>query len=121
MKLSEITQKPQLIEVLLDDTEIVEEFGEELIFYTWDRQPLEIFMQLANLTVDADNNNGIIDIVRKLILDNKGKEIISSLRRRITIIEKMLSGMLGWLAAACWMLLHGCCCSWLLLLLAHGC
>tara|TARA_R110000796_G_scaffold206722_1_gene323039 strand:+ start:1224 stop:1526 length:303 start_codon:yes stop_codon:yes gene_type:complete len=77
MKLSEITQKPQLIEVLLDDTEIVEEFGEELIFYTWDRQPLEIFMQLANLTVDADNNNGIIDIVRKLILDNKGKEIIT--------------------------------------------
>jgi hypothetical protein len=38
MKLSEITQKPQLIEVLLDDTEIVEEFGEELIFYTWDRR-----------------------------------------------------------------------------------
>jgi len=77
MKLSEITQKPQLIEVLLDDAEIVEEFGEELIFYTWDRQPLEIFMQLANLTVDADNNNGIIDIVRKLILDDKGKEIIT--------------------------------------------
>lgn len=77
MKLSEITKKPQLIEVLIDDAEIVEEFGEELIFYTWDRQPLEIFMQLANLTVDADNNNGIIDIVRKLILDDKGKEIIT--------------------------------------------
>ena len=77
MKLSEITKKPQLIEVILNDAEIVEEFGEELIFYTWDRQPLEIFMQLANLTVDADNNNGIINIVRKLILDDKGKEIIT--------------------------------------------
>jgi len=78
MKLSEITQKPQLIEVVLNDAELVEEFGEELVFYTWDRQPLEIFMQLANLTVDADNNSGIIDIVRKLILDEKGKEIITS-------------------------------------------
>ncbi len=30
MKLSEITQKPQLIEVVLNDAELVEEFGEEL-------------------------------------------------------------------------------------------
>ena len=48
MKLSEITKKPQLIEVLIDDEETVKEFGEALTFHTWDRQPMDVFIKLAN-------------------------------------------------------------------------
>ena len=80
MKLSEITTKPQLIEVLIDDKDTVEEFGEALSFYTWDRQPMEVFIKLANLASNIENQNpnigDMIGVAKELILDEKGKEII---------------------------------------------
>jgi hypothetical protein len=74
MKLSQLTSKPQLIDVHLDDEATIKEFGEPIEFWTWDRQPMEVFMKLAN----AGNNDTshIITIVRTLILDEKGKEIL---------------------------------------------
>jgi len=81
MKLSEISKKPQLVEVLIEDEEIITEFGEALTFHTWDRQPMDTFVKLANLTSDSDSKNikvgDMIDVVRTLVLDEKGKEIIS--------------------------------------------
>jgi hypothetical protein len=76
MKLTQLAAKPQLIEMKLDDEEVIKEFGEPLEFHTWDRQPLEVFMKLAN----SRENDGaqMIDIVRTLILDEKGKQIITS-------------------------------------------
>ena len=75
MKLSQLTAKPQLIEVTLDDEAIVAEFNEPITFYTWDRQPMDVFMKLASAT-SGDTMN-IINIVRTLILDEKGKEILT--------------------------------------------
>lgn len=75
MKLSKLAAKPQLIKVELNDEDTVKEFGEPLEFYTWDRQPLDVFMKLANS--DEAKIGSMIDIVRTLILDEDGKEIIS--------------------------------------------
>ena len=76
MKLSQIAAKPQLIIMTLDDEETVKEFGEPLEFYTWDRQPMETFMQLA--TVNNKDPEVMLKIVRTLILDEAGKEILTS-------------------------------------------
>lgn len=76
MKLSAIAAKPQLIEITIDDEEVIAEFGESLSFWTWDRQPIGVFMQLSNINEEKEVN--IIDIVRKLILDEEGKEIITN-------------------------------------------
>jgi len=75
MKLSEITSEPKLIEVILDDEATVKEFGEALTFHTWDRQPMEVFLRLAN--VDQKNTGDLINIVKTLILDEKGKQILN--------------------------------------------
>lgn len=75
MKLSQITSEPQLIEITLDDTEVVEKYGESLVFYTWDRQPMDVFMRLAN--VDQKNTGDLINIVKTLILDEKGNQILT--------------------------------------------
>lgn len=75
MKLSQLAAKPQLIKLELDDEEVVKEFSEPVEFWTWDRQPLDTFMKLAN--ANQDNMGGMIDIVRTLILDENGKEIIT--------------------------------------------
>lgn len=75
MKLSQITCEPQLVEVVLDDKEIIAKYNEPLTFYTYDRQPMDIFLRLANL--DSKNTAELIEVVRTLILDEKGKQILS--------------------------------------------
>jgi hypothetical protein len=74
MKLSQLAAKPQLIKLTVDDEATVKEFGEPIEFWTWDRQPLETFMKLANS--DQQNAGGMIDVVRTLILDENAKQII---------------------------------------------
>jgi hypothetical protein len=75
MKLSQLTAKPQLIDLHIDDEETIKEFGEAIEFWTWDRQPMEVFMKLAN--AEQGNTATIIEIVRTLILDEKGKQILT--------------------------------------------
>lgn len=75
MKLSQICSEPQLIELKLDDKDIVKQYGEALTFYTWDRQPMDVFMRLAN--VDQKNTADLINIVKTLILDEEGKPVLN--------------------------------------------
>jgi hypothetical protein len=74
MKLSQLSAKPQLTLFVLDDEATVKEFGEAIEFWSWDRQPLDVFMKLASAT--GTDGSKVIEIVRKLILDEDGKEII---------------------------------------------
>jgi hypothetical protein len=75
MKLSQLAAKPQLIKMTLDDEDTIKEFGEPVEFYTWDRQPMDTFMQLAS--VSNKDPEVMIGIIRTLILDEEGKEIIT--------------------------------------------
>ena len=75
MKLSQLSAKPQLTLITLDDEEVIKEFGEPLEFYTWDRQPIDVFMKLANTS--QNNISQMIEVVRTLLLDENGKEIIT--------------------------------------------
>lgn len=75
MKLSQLAAKPQLIKVVLDSEFVIKEYQEPIEFFTWDRQPLETFMKLANSS--QNNTTEMIEIVRTLILDEDGKAIIT--------------------------------------------
>jgi hypothetical protein len=75
MKLSDIAKKPTLTEVTIDDADIVEQYGEALTFWTWDRQPMDVFLKLASL--DQKNTSSVISAVRELILDSEGKQILT--------------------------------------------
>jgi hypothetical protein len=74
-QLSQIAAKPQLIEVVLDDEQTISEYGESIQFWTWDRQPLPMFMKLASLS--GADTLAMIEVVRTLILDQEGQEIIT--------------------------------------------
>lgn len=76
MKLNQIAAKPQLIKFVLDDEDTVKEFGESIEFWSWDRQPLDVFMKLAN--AQSSDAGAMIDIVKNLILDDEGKPVISN-------------------------------------------
>jgi len=75
MKLSQLSAKPQLVLVKLEDEATIKEYKEAVEFYTWDRQPMDVFMKLASAT--QDNTGGIIEIVKTLILDEEGKQILT--------------------------------------------
>lgn len=90
MKLSQLAAKPQLIQLTVDDEATIKEYGEPIEFWTWDRQPLDTFMKLANS--DQHNAGAMIDVVRTLILDDKGKEVITKdLMLPSTILIKVIS------------------------------
>lgn len=76
MKLTQLKAKPQLIQITIDDEEIVNEFGEAVEFWTWDRHPMDTFIKLAS--VDNDDFASILDAVKSLVLDEDGKEILSN-------------------------------------------
>jgi hypothetical protein len=76
MKLNQLAAKPQLIKMVLDDEDVIKEYNEPIEFWTWDRQPLDTFMKLAGAS--QSDAAGMISIVRTLILDDKGKEIITA-------------------------------------------
>lgn len=75
MKINQLASKPQLIKIVLDDKELVKEYGEPIEVWTWDRQPLETFMRLANS--QGQDAGAVIDIVKELILDDEGNKVLT--------------------------------------------
>ena len=74
MQLSDISKKPELTLVKLDDQSIIDEFGEPLEFYTWDRQPLDLFMKLASAS--QNDPASMIAAIKPMILDVEGNQIL---------------------------------------------
>ena len=65
MKLSELAQKPRLEKITITSETLVEKYGDELDFFIYDRQPIDIFTKLADVT-----ESGIVIAVNKLLLSN---------------------------------------------------
>jgi len=75
MKLSQIAAKPQLVQLVLDDEETIASYGEPMEFWTYDRQPIQTFMKLAS--TQGTDNQAMLEVVRRMILDENGKEILT--------------------------------------------
>ena len=74
-KLSELAAKPQLTEIILDDADIVEKYGEELQFFIYDKLPIATYTKLASInTKDAGE---LYNAVKDLILDDKGLPVVN--------------------------------------------
>jgi len=73
MKLSELAVKPQLQKITITNETIVEKYGEELEFFIYDRQPLDIFTKMADIS--AENSAEYITVLKDIILDEKGEPV----------------------------------------------
>lgn len=76
MKLKALASKPQLIRVALNDEDTIKEYGEELEFWVWDKQPLAKFIKFANVTADSESFPELVDFCSQLILDENGEPVI---------------------------------------------
>ena len=77
MKLSQLASKPTLTKIVIDDEVIVKEYGEELEFYIYDRQPMSVFMKLASMDQNENSLEDLAHIVEDMIMDEQGKKIIN--------------------------------------------
>jgi hypothetical protein len=74
MKLTDLAATPQLIKIVLDDEEILAQYNEPIEFWTWDRQPIEVFLRLAEIA--GKEASKVITVVKDLMLDEHGNPVI---------------------------------------------
>lgn len=79
MQLTELAKEPKLVKITIDSPEMVEKYGEAVEFWVYDRVDMETFMKLASLE-GGNNMSDIVSVMKKLILDDKGKPVISNNR-----------------------------------------
>jgi len=90
MKLHQLAAEPQLIKLIIDDADIIETYGEEIEFYTWDRQPIDLFMKLA--AIDQAKIDEMFHIIKTLILNEDETEVLTD--KKIlpnTVLLKVIS------------------------------
>jgi hypothetical protein len=75
MQLEQLAVKPQLVKMTITSPKIVEKYGEELDFYVYDRQKLDVFAKMANIT--EDNAMQYSQLLTDLILNDKGEPVMS--------------------------------------------
>jgi len=74
MNLKDLAAKPQLIKITIDDEDIVKEYGEPLDFWTWDRQPMDVFLKIAGS--QGKDYGVILETVKNLVLDESGQPLM---------------------------------------------
>jgi hypothetical protein len=74
MDLRTITATPQLTKLTLDDEDTIKIYGEPLDFYTWDRQPLDVFLKFSVL--DRGDFSAVVMLLKDLILNADGSKVL---------------------------------------------
>jgi hypothetical protein len=74
MKIKQLSAKPKLVPISIDSEDIVAEYGEAIEFWTWDRQPLDMFLKLAS--TQGSDYSEMVRVLKTMILDEEGKEVI---------------------------------------------
>lgn len=77
MDIKNLATKPQLIKVTLDDSDIVELYGDAIEFWVWDKQPLQKFVKFAAVGEEGATSFGdILELCSDLILDSEGNPVL---------------------------------------------
>lgn len=75
MQLEKLAVQPKLQKLTISEPKIVEKYGEELEFYVYDRQRLDVFAKMATIT--EENAMQYSTILTDLILNDKGEPVMS--------------------------------------------
>jgi len=76
MKIQELASKPKLIEIVLDDANLVETYGEPITFYTYDIVGMSTYFDFYNSRANSEFET-LAKLIRKMILDENGKPVLS--------------------------------------------
>ncbi len=74
MKLKDLSTKPQLIKITLDDEDTITEYGEGLEFWVYDKQPLTRYVKF--MATESANPAELVEFCSELILDEDGSPVM---------------------------------------------
>jgi hypothetical protein len=72
--IEQYARKPELLEIILDDSDIIEEFGEEVIFYMKDYVDINTYFDFYQS--QSQNGTGLNELLRKIILNKQGEPVL---------------------------------------------
>jgi hypothetical protein len=76
MNIKEFASKPQLVEIVLDDKDLVEKYGEPITFYTYNIVRMTTYFDFFNAR--SKNEFGNLDkMMKAMILDKEGKQVLA--------------------------------------------
>lgn len=75
MKLQALAAKPQLIKIVIDDEKTIENYGEPIEFYIYDRYSMDLYMKLSSLDSVKDSK-AMTQIAYDIMLDEDGKQVM---------------------------------------------
>ena len=90
MKLTQLAAKPQLVKIEMNDEEIIQEFGEAIEFWVWDRQPMDKYIKLAQMT--GSDMSELIAAVNDMVLDETGQPVVKD---GLTLPTKIMTKVIG--------------------------
>lgn len=76
MNIKDFASKPELIEVILDDKELVEKYGEPITFYTFNIVRMSTYFDF--FSARSNNEFAQLDkIMKNMILDKNGNRVLA--------------------------------------------
>lgn len=76
MDITQLAQKPHLIQVSLDSDSMLKKYGDTVDFFCWDRISASDFIQINLLSNHSDPQH-VSDTMSKFILDEHGDPVIT--------------------------------------------
>jgi hypothetical protein len=77
MNIQDFKIKPKLIEILIDNDDIVETYGDSIKFFMYDHLDLSTYFKFFRAQGEGDTE-ALLTIVKKIILDDKGKIVMGT-------------------------------------------
>jgi hypothetical protein len=72
--ISNFAKRPELVQIILDNEDIITEFGEPVIFYMKDYVDISTYFDFFRS--QTDNVTGLNVILRKIILNEQGQPVL---------------------------------------------
>lgn len=76
MKIQQLVSTPKLIEIVLDDKELVETYGEPITFYTYDIVSMSMYFEFFNARSKSEYD-ALGKLIRKMILNEQGQQVMT--------------------------------------------
>lgn len=75
MNIDKFVTTPQLIEIILDDEELVSEYGEPITFYTYDIVSMTTYFDFFNARSNSEFER-LQKLIKTMILNDKGEPVL---------------------------------------------
>lgn len=76
MNIKDFASKPTLVEIILDDKDLVEKYGEPITFFTYNIVRMSTYFDFFNARSNNEFSN-LDKMMKAMILDKDGKQVLA--------------------------------------------